>query len=66
MNKGLEKSCVCLMTTSVFRLCIAKADSTGFSAIHLAVLCDGPDIDFEKTVKVLKCLRYVCLQRFVM
>jgi hypothetical protein len=36
----------------------AKQDKEGFSAVHLAVHCNGPDADFEATVKVLNTLRW--------
>ena len=35
----------------------AKKDTKGYCAIHLAVMCDGADVDFEQTVKVLNSLR---------
>ena len=34
-----------------------KLDMQGYSAVHLAVLHDGPDVDFEKTVTTLNSLR---------
>jgi hypothetical protein len=36
---------------------VGNIDTKGYSAIHLAVLCDGPDVDFEETVKVLNGLK---------
>ena len=33
-----------------------KKDNDGYSAVHLAVMCNGPDIEFEQTVKVLSKL----------
>ena len=39
----------------------AKQDTDGLCAIHLAVKCSGPDINFKKTCEVLESLRYVAI-----
>lgn len=36
-----------------------KQDTNGDCPIHLAVKCNGPDTEFEETVKVLEKLRFV-------
>lgn len=50
---------VCSGSVTIIISFIAKKDKLGYSAVHLAVMCDGPDVHFERTVQVLNSLRCI-------